>query len=123
MASSPAIALVLVGVGAIMIAAPPLWEYSNSAEFCGTTCHTMPPEYHSYLESPHSRVPCVDCHIGRDLLIVQFLRKSEHMRLITDTILENYELPIRTHSMRPARETCEAVPFARQVFGRQPARH
>ena len=20
------------------------WEYSNSPKFCGTTCHTMPPE-------------------------------------------------------------------------------
>ena len=100
-------ALVLVGLGAILIAAPPIWEYSNSAQFCGETCHTMPPQYQTYLESPHARVQCVDCHIGRDLLLVQFLRKTEHMRLITDTILENYELPIYAHSMRPASETCE----------------
>lgn len=100
-------ALVFISIGAILLAAPPLWEYSNSAQFCGTVCHTMPPQFQSYLESPHARVQCVDCHIGRDLLLVQFLRKTEHMRLITDTILENYELPIRTHSMRPSRETCE----------------
>ena len=100
-------ALLLVGFGAFLLAAPPIWEYSNSAQFCGETCHTMPPQYQTYLESPHARVQCVDCHIGRDLLLVQFLRKTEHMRLITDTVFENYELPIYAHSMRPASETCE----------------
>lgn len=99
--------LVVFGILAILLAAPPVWEYSNSAPFCGTTCHTMPPQYTTYLQSPHARVPCVDCHIGRDLLLVQFFRKAGHMRLIVDTVLENYELPIRTAEMRPARETCE----------------
>lgn len=97
----------VVGLLAILLAAPPLWEYSNSPSFCGLTCHTMPPEYSTYLISPHSRVLCVDCHIGRDLLIVQFMRKAGHLRLIVDTVLQNYELPIRTAEMRPARETCE----------------
>ncbi|MCC6612813.1 MAG: NapC/NirT family cytochrome c [Anaerolineae bacterium] len=100
-------ALVALGVLAILLAAPPVWEYSNSPTFCGLTCHTMPPEYSTYLISPHSRVPCVDCHIGRDLLLVQFFRKAGHMRLLVDTVLENYELPIRSAEMRPARETCE----------------
>ncbi len=99
--------LVLLGIGIFMVVAPPAWEYSNSAAFCGTTCHTMPPEYSTYLVSPHSRVPCVDCHIGRDLILVQFFRKAGHMRLIVDTVLENYHLPIRSAEMRPARETCE----------------
>ncbi len=99
--------LVLLGFAGILLAAPPVWEYTNSSAFCGETCHTMPPEYASYLVSPHSRVPCVDCHIGRDVMLVQFFRKAGHMRLIADTILENYELPIRTAEMRPARETCE----------------
>jgi len=99
--------LVVAGFGVFLLAAPPMWEYSNSAAFCGVTCHTMPPEYETFLESPHARVPCVDCHIGRDLLLVQFFRKAGHMRLIADTVFENYELPIRSAEMRPARETCE----------------
>ncbi|MBL8134222.1 MAG: NapC/NirT family cytochrome c [Anaerolineae bacterium] len=101
------LALVVFGLLCILLAAPPIWEYSNSSAFCGTTCHTMPPEYGTYLTSAHSRVLCVDCHIGRDLLLVQFFRKAGHMRLIADTVLENYHLPIRTAEMRPARETCE----------------
>ena len=42
------------------------WEYINSPEFCGTACHTMPPEFTSYLTSPHARIdytrPRTDCH-------------------------------------------------------------
>lgn len=99
--------LLFAFLGMFLLAAPPVWEYSNSAAFCGTTCHTMPPQYTTYLLSPHSRVPCVDCHIGRDLILVQFFRKAGHMRLIADTVFENFELPIRSAEMRPARETCE----------------
>jgi len=101
------IGVILVGIGFVLLIAPPIWEYSNSSQFCGVTCHTMPPQYSTFLVSPHSRISCVDCHIGRDLLLVQFFRKAGHMRLIADTVLENYELPIRTAEMRPARETCE----------------
>ena len=99
--------LVAIIIGIPLLALPPLWEYSNSAQFCGTTCHTMPPEYQTYLVSPHARVPCVDCHIGRDLIAVQFFRKSAHLRLIVATVLNEYEYPIRTSEMRPARQTCE----------------
>jgi nitrate/TMAO reductase-like tetraheme cytochrome c subunit len=105
----------LISVGVILIVAlltiPPAWEYSNSAQFCGTTCHTMPPEYATYQVSPHARVLCVDCHIGRDLIAVQFSRKIGHMRLVVATVLENYEYPIRAAEMRPARETCERCHF------------
>jgi len=101
------LALVVAVPVFILLALPPAWEYSNSASFCGTTCHTMPPEYNTYLVSPHARVLCVDCHIGRDLLIKQFFRKSGHMRLIWATVSGDYEYPIRASEMRPARETCE----------------
>jgi nitrate/TMAO reductase-like tetraheme cytochrome c subunit/mono/diheme cytochrome c family protein len=91
----------------ILLAIPPAWEYSNTAEFCGTTCHTMPPEYNTYLVSPHARVPCVDCHIGRDWIAKQFIRKTGHLELIYKTVTGTYEYPIVVGKMRPARETCE----------------
>lgn len=98
-------------VGALVFIAllmtPPLWEYSNSATFCGKTCHTMPPAYATYEVSPHARVPCVDCHIGRDWVAVQFSRKIGHTRLVVATVLDQYEYPIYVSEMRPARETCE----------------
>jgi nitrate/TMAO reductase-like tetraheme cytochrome c subunit len=52
------------------------WEYTNSPEFCGTACHTMPPEYTAYLTSPHARVDCVDCHIGRGFIATRITRKA-----------------------------------------------
>jgi hypothetical protein len=39
---------------AILLALPPAWEYSNSVAFCGTTCHTMPPEYNSICVTPRA---------------------------------------------------------------------
>jgi nitrate/TMAO reductase-like tetraheme cytochrome c subunit len=90
-----------------LVTVPPVWEYTNTAAFCGTTCHTMPPEYATYQISPHARVPCVDCHIGRDWILVQASRKVGHIRLVAATVLEDYEYPIRAGEMHPARDTCE----------------
>jgi nitrate/TMAO reductase-like tetraheme cytochrome c subunit len=87
------------------------WTYTNSSEFCGTTCHTMPPEYSAYLHSPHARVQCVECHIGRDVVTTQFTRKAGDLRHVVLTITQDYEFPIRTRAMRPARESCETCHF------------
>lgn len=83
------------------------WEYTNSPEFCGTTCHTMPPEYTAYLTSPHARILCVECHIGREFIGNRILRKAGDIQHVTATLFQTYEFPIRAKSMRPARETCE----------------
>jgi hypothetical protein len=41
------------------------YEYTDSDQFCGETCHTvMEPEYTAYQFSPHAKVGCVQCHIG-----------------------------------------------------------
>jgi nitrate/TMAO reductase-like tetraheme cytochrome c subunit/mono/diheme cytochrome c family protein len=83
------------------------WEYTNSPGFCGTTCHTMPPEYAAYQVSPHARIACVDCHIGREFVGNQILRKAGDVRHIVAMTFQTYEYPIRVKTMRPARETCE----------------
>lgn len=84
------------------------WEYTNSPQFCGTTCHTMPPEYTAYLTSPHARILCVECHIGRDFLGGGFvLRKAGDLKHVFATVFTTYQFPIRAEDMRPARETCE----------------
>jgi nitrate/TMAO reductase-like tetraheme cytochrome c subunit len=91
----------------VLIGAAYGWQYTNSPEFCGTTCHTMPPEYSAYLASPHARVDCVECHIGRGFIATQITRKVGDIHHITATLFHNYEYPIYTTNMRPARETCE----------------
>lgn len=87
------------------------WNYTNSPEFCGSACHTMPPEYNAYLRSPHARVRCVECHIGRDVVTTQFTRKAGDLRHVVLTITQDYEFPIYTRAMRPARQSCETCHF------------
>jgi nitrate/TMAO reductase-like tetraheme cytochrome c subunit len=87
------------------------WEYTNSPEFCGSTCHTMPPEYTAYQASPHARVACVDCHIGKGFIATRITRKAGDLKHVTATIFKNYEYPIRAADLRPARETCEQCHF------------
>ncbi len=41
------------------------YEYTESVQFCGKACHTvMKPELTTYLNGPHARVACAECHIG-----------------------------------------------------------
>ncbi len=87
------------------------WEYTNSPEFCGTACHTMPPQYSAYLESPHARVQCVECHIGRDPFTSRLTRKAGDLRHVVLNITKQYEYPIHAKNMRPAPETCETCHF------------
>ena len=87
------------------------WTYTNSSEFCGTTCHTMPPEYSAYQRSPHARVQCVECHIGRDVVTTQFTRKAGDMRHVLLMLTKEYEFPIHSRAMRPARDSCERCHF------------
>jgi len=83
------------------------WEYTNSPTFCGTSCHTMPPEYAAYQVSPHARVACVECHIGGDFFSQRVTRKAGDIRHVIKTLFATYEYPIFADQLRPARETCE----------------
>ena len=83
------------------------WDYSNSSKFCGTTCHTMPPENATYLQSPHANVTCEECHIGRAFFTDQLVRKSQAIKETYDMAFHLYTFPIRAQALRPARETCE----------------
>ena len=83
------------------------WDYTNSPVFCGETCHTMPPEYAAYQLSPHSRVACVECHIGREFIGNQIFRKAGDIRHVIAVTFNTYEYPIRAKGMRPAPEICE----------------
>lgn len=87
------------------------WDYTNSPEFCGTVCHTMPPEFTSYLTSPHARIDCVECHIGRGFIATRVTRKAGDIRHIISLAFKDYEFPIRATDLRPARETCERCHF------------
>lgn len=94
--------LLLVFVGGLYA-----WDYTNSSYFCGNTCHTMPPHYDSYQRSPHARVACVECHIGRTSFGVQFTRKTVDAQFVWAYWTGNYHYPLYAKGLQPARESCE----------------
>ena len=94
-------------------------EYMDSAQFCGKTCHSvMEPEFAAYGRSPHSRVPCVDCHTGPG---VRWFVKSKLSGVgqVFALIFQSFERPIAVpvRNLRPARETCERCHWPEKVHG------
>ena len=79
------------------------WELTNSNEFCGLVCHTMPPQYESFQSSPHARVKCVECHIGRATIATQFFRKAHDLSHVIKFVGADYETPIYVKGLRPRR--------------------
>jgi hypothetical protein len=94
-------------------------EYLDSAQFCGQTCHTvMNPEHTAYKDSPHSRVSCVECHIGPGASwFVQ--SKLSGVRQVFAVALNTYSRPIPSpvEHLRPARETCEQCHWPQKFHG------
>jgi hypothetical protein len=94
-------------------------EHMETVEFCGTTCHSlMQPEYTAYQQSPHSRVTCVECHIGPGAS--WFVRsKVDGLRQVWHTLRDTYPRPITTplETLRPARETCEQCHWPAKHYG------
>lgn len=93
------------------------WEYTNSPEFCGTACHTMPPQDITYKQSPHANVTCEECHIGRTSFFNQLTRKSQGLHEMYYMTFKLYEYPIRAKALRPARDTCEKCHQAETFSG------
>ena len=94
-------------------------EVMDSTEFCGTTCHTvMAPEFTAYNRSPHSRVKCVECHIGPGAGWFVKSKLSGSWQLVS-VALDLYPRPIPTpvHNLRPARETCEQCHWPSKFVG------
>jgi len=94
-------------------------EYMDSAQFCGQTCHTvMQPEYTAFLNSPHSRLSCVECHIGPGA--PWFVKaKLSGLRQVVAVSLKTYSKPIPSpvHELRPARDTCEHCHWPQKFTG------
>jgi hypothetical protein len=94
-------------------------QYMDSTQFCGLTCHTvMAPEYTAYIDSPHSRVACVECHIGPGAPWFARSKLSGTRQLFAVTF-HTYSRPIPTpvRHLRPARETCEQCHWPQKFHG------
>ena len=113
--------IVLTAVNVVLLGAASFFavEEMETVAFCGETCHTvMQPEFTAYQNSPHSRVACVDCHIGPGAS--WFVKsKLDGLRQVWHTALNTYSRPITSpiHTLRPARETCEQCHWPNKHHG------
>lgn len=119
-ASRVAVGGLLVAV-ILVVAGYHAFLFTESVFFCGRICHTvMEPEYTAYLNSPHARVTCVECHVGSG---ASWYVKSKlsGVRQVFAVALHSYErpIPVPIEDLRPARETCEHCHWPEKFFGAQ----
>jgi len=93
-------------------------EVMDSTDFCAKSCHVMNPESTAYSHSPHSRVGCVECHIGAGASWFVRSKLSGTSQLFA-VMFNTYPRPIPTpvHNLRPARETCEQCHWPTKFVG------
>jgi nitrate/TMAO reductase-like tetraheme cytochrome c subunit len=118
-----AMALVLVGgtlfLGISAAGSYRVYEFTDSVQFCGQVCHAvMRPEYTTYLQSPHARVACVDCHVGPGAGWYVRSKLSGTYQLYAVTF-HKYPQPIPTpiSNLRPAQQTCEQCHWPSRFYG------
>jgi len=94
-------------------------EYMDSPQFCGQLCHeVMEPQWAGYQEGPHSRVACVQCHIGPGA--PWFVKsKMSGLRQVVAVTFDTHSRPIPSpvHDLRPARDTCEQCHWPEKFHG------
>lgn len=112
-------ALTMANVIIVSLAAYRGVEYMDSVQFCGQVCHgVMKPEFMAYPDGPHSRVACVQCHIGPGAS--SFARsKLSGVRQVLAVARGSYSRPIASpaKTLRPAREVCEQCHWPEKFHG------
>jgi len=112
-------ALTMANVIIVSLAAYRGVEYMDSVQFCGQVCHeVMRPEFQAYQDGPHSRVSCVQCHIGPGAS--WFARsKISGLRQVIAVAGGTYSRPIPSpvQDLRPAREVCEQCHWPEKFHG------
>lgn len=101
------------------------YEATDSVSFCGETCHVvMEPQSVTYHNSPHARVPCVECHIGPGATF-WVKAKFDGIRQLFATANNSFDRPIKTpvSNLRPAQETCEGCHWPKQFYGEKMVTH
>jgi NapC/NirT cytochrome c family, N-terminal region len=95
------------------------YEYTESVNFCGETCHSvMNPEFTAYKAGAHARVECVACHVGSGPgWYVKY--KINGARQLYSLVFKKFSRPIPSpvHNLRPAQDTCEHCHWPEKFYG------
>jgi len=113
------LALTAVNITIVLLAGYGSLHYMESPSFCGQTCHTpMHPQFTAWQDAPHSRVACVQCHIGEGTrAFVHY--KLNGIRQLYHVVTGGYGRPIPgvVADFRPAHEVCGTCHWAGKNFG------
>jgi len=94
------------------------YHYTESVAFCGRTCHqVMSPQHTAYLNSPHAKVKCIDCHVGEGAnWYIHY--KMAGVRQMFHFLKGDYPRPIPTpvEGLRPANETCAQCHWTEKFY-------
>ncbi|HEV2393992.1 MAG TPA: NapC/NirT family cytochrome c [Verrucomicrobiae bacterium] len=95
------------------------YQFTESVQFCGQACHgVMQPEWVTYTHSPHARVACAECHIGKGASWYVRSKLSGTYQVYA-TLAHKFPRPIPTpvKNLRPAQETCEECHWPKKFVG------
>jgi hypothetical protein len=95
------------------------YHVTESVAFCGLLCHrVMEPEHTAYLNSPHARLRCTECHIGSGA--EWYVRaKLSGLRQVYAVLTDSFSrpIPVPVENLRPARGTCEQCHWPEKFYG------
>ena len=116
--------LIFLGITFVFVSASAFgsyrgYEYTESVNFCGQTCHTvMKPEFVAYQAGAHAHVECVACHVGHGAgwYVKSKINGARQLYLL---VINQYSRPIPSpvHNLRPATDTCEHCHWPEKFYG------
>ena len=105
----------------VLILAGASWKgvgVMDKAAFCGSCHKVMDPEFTAYSHSPHSRVACVQCHIGPGASWFVKSKLSGAWQVVSVTFnLYPRPIPTPVRNLRPSRDTCEQCHWPTRFVG------
>jgi nitrate/TMAO reductase-like tetraheme cytochrome c subunit len=105
----------------VLILAAASWkgvEVMDTSKFCGSCHKVMDPEFTAYSRSPHSRVACVQCHIGPGASWFVKSKISGAWQVVSVTFnLYPRPIPTPVENLRPSRDTCEQCHWPTRFVG------
>lgn len=94
------------------------YQFTESVQFCGQTCHSMEPEFVSSQTFEHSKVECVECHVGPGAA-AYLSTKVNGVKQLYHTIANDYQRPIYVNDAnpRPPQALCEQCHWPQRYVG------